>query len=121
MDRGNGSGIYRLHRQRERLPKPPPFPNRAPMRSHQLKSFASVAALCTILPASGCASAQTPPARHDVSRVRMAAMRDTIVDSLEANKNAGSAPAKAPAATVVSYVFKSREDSLSWARNRTLA
>jgi len=91
------------------------------MRSHQLKSLASIAAFCSILPASGCASAQTPPARHDVSRVRMTAMRDTIVDSLESNKNAGGSTAKMPVAAAVSYAFKSREDSLSWVRNRTLA
>src|SRR5438046_1958914 len=117
MDHGNGSGIYRLHRQRARHPKPPPFPNRAPMRSYQLKSLASLAALCTVLPATGCASAQTPPARHDVSRVRMTAMRDTIVDTVESNKGAGGATARIPAPTAVSYVFKSREDSLAWMRN----
>ena len=60
----------------------------APVSSDDFKRTfrrASFAALCTILPASGCASAQTPPARHDVSRVRMTAMRDTI-DSLDASK-----------------------------------
>src|SRR5262245_36186498 len=96
MDRGNGSGILGC-RQSARDPAGA-FPNRAPMRSYQLKSLApSLTALCLVLPAAGCASAQQPPARHDVSRVRMAATRDTIIDSLEAKTNAGGATTKTPA------------------------
>ena len=92
------------------------------MRSYQLKSLApSLTALCLVLPAAGCASAQQPPARHDVSRVRMAATRDTIIDSLEAKTNAGGATTKTPAPAKTVYAFKSREDSLSWVRNRALA
>jgi hypothetical protein len=96
------------------------------MRSHQLVKTITLSAACAIIGATpGCVRAQVlKPVRQDVTasnagRVQLAGGMDST------ERNAADRGAKKTVARVdepkVLYSFKSKTDSLAWARNRATA